>query len=210
MKKTRLFSLFLSLVMVATMFPVVTFAEEGVVLGDVNRSGTVDTDDVFAILQMAGGIEYADLSVADMNGDGIVSLSDALAALDAAANINTDSVIPDKNGDNFLSVDPDNEFIKLVISEYNKPVQSLVAIYSVPDSGTNYVLQFSSKNNYEKSPANLERVYHIGKAPERKISYTEGKLVGGNYNCSDAEGMVVFELVKTEVMPQYPGFFVGL
>ena len=210
MKKTRLFSLLLSLVMVATMFPLVAFAEDGVVLGDVNRSGAVDTDDVFAILQMAGGIEYADLSVADMNGDGMVSLSDALAALDAAANINTDSVIPDKNGDNFLSVDPDNEFIKLVISKYNKPVQSLVAIYSVPDSGVNYVLQFSSKNNYEKSPANLERVYHIGKAPEREISYTEGKLIGGNYNCSGAEGMVVFELVKTEVMPQYPGFFVGL
>ena len=170
MKKTRLFSLLLSLVMVATMFPLVAFAEDGVVLGDVNRSGAVDTDDVFAILQMAGGIEYADLSVADMNGDGMVSLSDALAALDAAANINTDSVIPDKNGDNFLSVDPDNEFIKLVISKYNKPVQSLVAIYSVPDSGVNYVLHFSSKNNYEKSPANLERVYHIGKAPEREIS----------------------------------------
>ena len=63
---------------------------------------------------------------------------------------------------------------------------------------------------YEKSPDNLERVYHIGLAPERKISYTSGKLLTGNYNCEGAEGMLVFNLVQTKVMPQYPDYFEGV
>lgn len=210
MKKTRFLSLFLSAVMMFSVFSFAVYAEDTIVLGDVNGSGAADTDDVISVLRMASGMEPADLSVADMNGDGIVSLSDALAVLEAAANIGGDSVIPDKNGDNFLADEESNEFIALILSKYNVSPKALVAIYSVPDTGTNYVLQFDSKNNYEKSPANLKRVYHIGKAPEREISYTEGKLIGGNYNCSGAEGMVVFELVKTEVMPQYPTYFVGV
>mgnify|MGYP002513569075 CR=1 FL=1 len=125
-------------------------------------------------------------------------------------------VIPNKNGDNYLSDDPNNEFIKLIASTYNIDKNALVAIYSVPDSGTNYVLQFNGKSSlfgkttYEKSPDNLYRVYHIGLAPERKISYTSGKLVTGNYNCEGAEGMLVFNLVQTKVMPQYPDYFEGV
>ena len=210
MKKVKLISLALCLAIMISTFSVCAYAEEtNVILGDINGSGKVDTQDAREILKMACRIIPSDLTVADMNGDGNVSATDAIAALKSASQVGG-VVIPDKNGENVLTDDASNEFIKIVVSKYNINAKALVAIYSVPDSGTNYVLQFKSKNNYEKSPDNLERVYHIGVAPERKLSYTEGKLLTGNYNCEGAEGKLVFELVKTKVMPQYPTYFKGV
>ena len=56
----------------------------------------------------------------------------------------------------------------------------------------------------------MDYVYHIGAAPERKISYTNGQLVlGDHYNCEAAEGVMVFNLVQTMVMEQYPDYFEG-
>lgn len=198
--------------MLLSTISLTAFAEGEVIKGDVDGNGVVDTVDARIILQMAASITESDLTTADMNGDGIISLHDALDALRKASSIGG-VVIPDKNGDNYLSDSPNNEFIKLISSTYNIDENALVAIYSMPDSGTNYVLQFKKglfSSTYEKSPDNLYRVYHIGKAPERTISYTEGKLLSGNYNCSGAEGMLVFNLVKTEVMAQYPTYFTGV
>ena len=57
---------------------------------------------------------------------------------------------------------------------------------------------------------NLKKVYQIGLAPERKISYTNGKLVmGEHYNCEAAEGVLVFNLIQSMVMEQYPDYFSG-
>ena len=211
-RKFKISALLLCLCILFSTISITAFAEGEVVKGDVDGNGAVDTADARIILRMAAGIVEADLTVADMNDDGIISVQDALDALYKASNIGG-VVIPDKNGDNYLSDDPNNEFIRLIASTYNVDKNALVAIYSMPDSGTNYVLQFKKSlfgSTYEKSPKNLYRVYHIGLAPERTISYTEGKLLTGNHNCSGAEGMLVFNLVKTEVMPQYPGYFTGL
>lgn len=211
-RKFKFSAFLLCLCILFSTISITAFAEGEVVKGDVDGNGAVDTADARIVLQMAAGIIEADLTVADMNDDGIISVQDALDALYKASNIGG-VVIPDKNGDNYLSDDPNNEFIRLIASTYNVDKNALVAIYSVPDSGTNYVLQFKKSlfgSTYEKSPKNLYRVYHIGLAPERTISYTEGKLLTGNHNCSGAEGMLVFNLVKTEVMPQYPGYFTGL
>lgn len=215
-KKFKFLSLFLCSVILFSSLSIVAFAEGEngeLILGDVDRSGKVDTQDAREILKMASGIIEENITVADMNGDGIISVEDATQALVKATNIGG-VVIPNKNGDNYLSDDPNNEFIKLIASTYNIDTKALVAIYSVPDSGTNYVLQFKAKSllnkPYEKSPDNLYRVYHIGLAPERTISYTSGNLLTGNYNCEGAEGMLVFNLVKTKVMPQYPDYFEGV
>ena len=206
MRKVRFISLAVCVSLLLSVFSVSAYAEETTLKGDVDGNGKVNTEDARQILRMASCIIPEDLAVADMNDDGLVSTADAIAALNTASGI-----VPEKNGDNKLSVDPDNEFIKIVTTKYpSVNPAALVAIYSVPDSGTNYVLQFKSKNNYEKSPDNLERVYHIGKAPQRELSYTEGKLLSGNYNCDAASGMVTFEMIKTKVMPQHPDYFVGL
>ena len=212
MKKTsKILTLLLCIAFLISSLSVIAFAEGEKILGDVDGSGTVDTQDAREILKMASCIIPVDSEVADMNGDGIVSVDDAIQALTKASNTGG-VVIPDKNGENYLSDDPNNEFIDLIADTYNVDKNALVAIYSVPDSGTNYVLQFKAKGlvnkTYEKSPDNLYRVYHIGLAPERTISYTSG--LTGNYNCSAAEGVLVFNLVKTKVMQQYPDYFVGL
>ena len=212
MKKTsKLLSFLLCLVVFLSSLSVVAFAEGDVLLGDVDGNGTVDTQDAREILKMASCIIPENLAIADMNGDGVVSVEDAIMALSKASNTGG-VVIPDKNGDNYLSDDPNNEFIDLIADTYNVDKKALVAIYSVPDSGTNYVLEFKSSGlinkTYKKSPDNLKRVYHIGLAPERTISYTGG--LTGNYNCSPAEGVLVFNLVKTKVMQQYPNYFEGV
>ncbi len=212
-KKSKLLSFLLCFVIIIGSLSTIAFAEGEMILGDVDGSGAVDTQDAREILKMASGIIPIDLEIADMNGDGMISVTDAIMALTKASSVGG-VVIPNKNGDNYLSDAPNNEFIDLISRTYNVDKKALVAIYSVPDSGTNYVLEFKASGlinkTYEKSPDNLKRVYHIGLAPERKISYTSGNLVGGNYNCSGAEGMVVFNLVKTTVMEQYPEYFEGV
>lgn len=210
----RVLSLLLSLSVIFCSFSVVAFAEDStILLGDIDGNGKVDTQDARAILRMASYITAPDLTVADMNSDGVVSLDDVIEALKKASEVGG-VVIPDANGENFLSDSANNEFIKLVSQRFGVDSKSLVAIYSVPDTGTNYVLQFKKSligSTYKKSPDDLERVYHIGAAPERVISYTNGKLVlGDHYNCEAAEGVLVFNLVKTSVMEQYPDYFEGV
>ena len=212
--KFRVVSLLLVLSLVLCTFSVTVYADDSAtLLGDVNGNGKVDTQDARAILRMASFIIVPDLSVADMNSDGIISLDDVMEALEKASNVGGVE-IPDANGENFLSDSASNEFIKLVSQKFGVDSKALVAIYSVPDSGTNYVLQFKKSligSTYKKSPDNLERVYHIGVAPGREISYTNGKLVlGDHYNCEAAEGVLVFNLVKTTVMEQYPDYFEGV
>ncbi len=212
MKKLfKLWSLLLSVAVLLSCVSLSAFAEGDSALGDADGNGTVDTQDVRVILKMACGILPADLAVADMDANGIVTISDALQVLRNASSIGS-VVIPNKNGDNYLSDDQNNEFIKLISDKYGVNKSALVAIYSVPDTGTNYVLEFERKLlTYNKSPDGLVKVYHIGVAPEREISYTDGKLTGGNhYNCTSSEGVIVFSLVKSKVMPQYPTYFDGV
>ena len=206
-KSLKLFALLVCFSVLFSTIAITAYAEGETILGDVDGNGAVETVDARIILQMTSGIIEVDLSVADMNDDGEISLQDAIDCLLKASNINGGTVIPDKNGENFLSDDPNNEFIRLIATKYKIETERLVAIYSVPDSGTNYVLQFKGDGS-EKSPKKLERVYHIGVAPKREISYTGG--MKDNYNCTLTEGMLVFNLVKTKVMPQYPSYFTGL
>ncbi len=219
MARNRVLALLLSLSIIFCSLSVTAFAEGTTTLmGDVDGNGKVDTQDARAILRMASSIVAPDLAVADMDSDGVVSIDDVLRALEVASNVGGDTgggvVIPDANGENYLSDSASNEFIKLISQKYGVDSKALVAIYSVPDSGTNYVLQFKKSlvgSTYKKNPDNLERVYHIGVAPQREISYTNGKLVfGDHYNCEAAEGVLVFNLVQTKVMAQYPDYFEGV
>ena len=116
-----------------------------------------------------------------------------------------------KNGDNILSDHYNNEFIKLVSNEYGVDTDLLVAVYSVPDTGNNFVLQFDgtkdSSGNIVKSPDTLKKVYQIDL--ERNIKVATGTKQG-NVGVSYAEGMLCFNMVKKLVMEQYPSYFTGL
>lgn len=115
------------------------------------------------------------------------------------------------NGDNILSDNFENEYIKLISDNYDVDPDLLVAIYSTPDTGNNFVLQFSGKKhlngNYVKSPDELVKVYQIDKQKNVKIATGQET---GNVGVSYAEGMLCFHMVKTIVMEQYPDYFTGL
>lgn len=116
-----------------------------------------------------------------------------------------------KNGENQLSDHHNNKYIKLVSEKYNVDTELLVAIYSVPDTGNNFVLEFNGKRdgdgNVIKSPDTLNKVYRIDK--NGNISVATGKTTG-NVGVSYAEGALCFNMIKTIVMPQYPDYFTGV
>ncbi len=116
-----------------------------------------------------------------------------------------------KNGNNQLSDHHNNKFIKLVSEKFNVDTELLVAIYSEPDTGNNFVLEFSGKRdedgNVIKSPDTLSKVYAIDK--NKNIAVATGKTTG-NINVSYAEGTLCFNMIKTIVMPQYPEYFTGV
>lgn len=117
----------------------------------------------------------------------------------------------EKNGDNILSDDAENEFIALVSSRYGVDAEKLVAIYSVPDSGTNFVLQFNGEKDADgkivKSPDTLEKVYNIDK--KRNVKIATGKMLG-NVGIGYAESALCVGMVKEALMPQYPDYFRGV
>ncbi len=109
----------------------------------------------------------------------------------------------EKNGDNKLSDDPENEFIKLVSEQYKIDPSRLVAIYSEPDTGTNFVLEFRKDltGKIVKSPNTLIAVYHIdiNKNITKSSSFS-----------TDPEQVITFQLVKKLVIKQYPDYFTGV
>ncbi len=121
----------------------------------------------------------------------------------------------EKQGDAYASADPNNKHIKKISEKYNVDPALLVVLYSEPKSGenvgTNFILEFDGTKdkagNYVKSPDTLKKVYHIDK--EGNISITQGKMTG-NIGVSYADGMLVFNMVKTILMPKYPDFFTGV
>ncbi len=116
-----------------------------------------------------------------------------------------------KNGENKLSDHHNNKYIKLVSEKYGVDKELIVAIYSEPDTGNNFVLEFSGKRdedgNVIKSPDTLTKVYSIDK--NKNVSVATGKTTG-NIGVSYAEGTLCFNMIKTIVMPQYPEYFTGV
>lgn len=114
------------------------------------------------------------------------------------------------NGENRLSDHYENEFIKLISNKYDIDAELLVAIYSVPDSGTNFVLQFDGtkrRGEYVKSPDTLEKVYQIDL--NKNIKVATGTATG-NEGVSYPESVMCVAMIKTIVMEQYPNYFTGL
>lgn len=67
--------------------------------------------------------------------------------------------MPEPNGTMFVSSDADNKYIKKVVSEREIDPSLLAAVYSVPESGQNYVFEFYSAG--ERSANNIRRVFFI-------------------------------------------------
>ena len=65
--------------------------------------------------------------------------------------------LPDANGTMEVSLDPSNKFIKAVHDARGIDNSLLAAVYSVPESGQNYVFEFSSAG--KRTADDLRRVY---------------------------------------------------
>ena len=204
MKKIKkCLALLLSVVTIFTCFTFNAFAEDTtIVLGDMDGDGQVKIADARIVLSMAAGITEADITKADMNDDGIVSLEDARAVLA----ISIDLVeLPEKTGDNLISDDPENEFIKLISEKYNINPDALVAIYAVPDKGNNFVLEFNkTSKGYSRKPDDLKRIYQIDLEKNINIATKTGI---GCVGCTAAESILMFSLVKKVIMPEFPDYF---
>jgi hypothetical protein len=115
------------------------------------------------------------------------------------------------NGDNVLSDHFENRYIKQISRDYGVDSDLLVAIYSEPDTGNNFVLEFNGKKDSSgsviKSPDTLAKVYLVDKNGGVKIA--TGKE-SGNVGVSYAEGLLSISMIKTVVMEQYPDYFTGL
>ncbi len=204
MKKINtILSLMLSVIFAFSCFSLSVFAEDTtVVLGDIDGDGEVKVADARAVLSMAAGITLADVTKADMDGDGIVSLADARAVLAISIDL---FELPEKTGDNLISDDPNNEFIKLVSSKYSVKAEALVAIYAVPDQGNNFVLEFNkTSNGYSRSPSDLKKIYQIDLDRNINIATKTGV---GCVGCTAAESVLMFSLVKKVIMPEFPDYF---
>lgn len=70
--------------------------------------------------------------------------------------------LPESNGTMAVSVDPANEYIKIVSQIRGVSVNLLAAVYSVPQSGQNYVFEFYSAGG--RGVDDLRRVYLISDA----------------------------------------------
>lgn len=72
--------------------------------------------------------------------------------------------MPEKNGTMEVDASPDNKFIKAVSEERRIDSDKLVAVFSVPESGQNYVFEFKDEKNREADA--LKRVYLLNKSCE--------------------------------------------
>lgn len=214
MKKRKVFRRSLLCAVLAVLMAsssILCYAEDtGPLVGDIDGDGELSSADALSILKMACDIEPCyDLSVADYDGDGIISSYDAVQVLAIAA---TGLPFLEKTGDNIITDDPNNKFIAFVVKKYSVNAAALVAIYTDPESDSNFVLQFKKKSltKYGRSPDDLEAVYCIS-ADLTNVSKTKGSLLGtGNENCTAAEGYMVFLLVKKDIMPQHPDVFTNV
>lgn len=109
--------------------------------------------------------------------------------------------------ENAVSTERDNEYISLVSKKYKLDEATLAAVYTVPNKGTNFVLQFKKTDGeVKRTPKMLSCVYRVDL--NGKISKTCGRMSGiGNEKCSAPEGVMVFNLVKKVLMPQHPEVF---
>ncbi len=117
----------------------------------------------------------------------------------------------EKKGEPVASDDPENKYIKKISEKYGVNSDLLVVLYTVPDNGDNFVLKFNgtkdSNGNIVRSPDTLEKIYRVDK--NGNVTIATGKVTG-NEGVSYAEGILVFNMIKTILMPEYPDYFTGV
>ncbi len=209
-KHNRLLCVLLCVSVIFSLFSVsiMCSAEESALLGDVDGDGEITVSDARSVLRMASGIDEVSSLLADFDEDGIITSSDAQNILCTALGV----PVIKKTGDNITEDGkyyPDNKYIKTITSKYKTiPAEALVAIYTDPESDSNFVLQFKKKSlvskEYGRSQSDLEKVYQIDLNGNISVATKTGM---GSEGCTNSESILIFYLVKNVMMPQNPEVF---
>jgi len=117
-----------------------------------------------------------------------------------ASDITLNMSMPEANGTMEVDLSEDNKYIQIVVNKRGIDASLLVAVYSVPESGQNYVFEFSSEGAENRTVDNLRRVYLIDSSG--KISFVAAA------SSSEAENVSVVEnwfnmnvLIKGMIFP---------
>lgn len=106
--------------------------------------------------------------------------------------------MPEKNGSMQTDSSPDNKFIEIVKNERKIDDKLLVAVFSVPDTGQNYVFEFKNADN--RSADNIRRVYLIDE--KGKITSVAADNSAEKENVSSVENWFCMNVLIKEVI--YP------
>ncbi len=109
-----------------------------------------------------------------------------------------------KTGDNVITDDRENKYIKAIVEKYKVNPAFLVAIYTEPESDNNIVLEFDGTlkddGTYLRSPDNLARLYTI--TADLKIEKAEADV-----SIRNIKKWFSVQLAKGLIMEQHPDIF---
>lgn len=112
--------------------------------------------------------------------------------------------MPEKTGDMYFTDDADNKFIQVVVQKYGSDPARLACIYVVPEGDSNHVFEFNGKTDQNgkliRNKNTLKYVYTIN-ATCTEITRAGG--VTGNDGLSAAQGLVVMQLTKELILPEF-------
>ena len=108
--------------------------------------------------------------------------------------------VPDANGTMEVDLSEDNKYTQIVVSQRGIDVSLLVAVYSVPESGQNYVFEFSAAGTENRTAENIRRVYLIDSSG--KITYVSAASSSEAENVSTVENWFNMNvLIKGLIFP---------
>ncbi len=126
-----------------------------------------------------------------------VQITEASTAV-PATEVDLSISMPDKNGTMQTDYDKDNKYIKIVHKKRDIDEDLLVAVFSVPESGQNYVFEFYDDDGREIE--DIRRVYLINSSGE--ITGVSAVAANERENISSIENWFCMNVLIKEVI--YP------
>ncbi len=117
---------------------------------------------------------------------------------ESATNVDLSIEMPTSNGQMLVDTSPNNKFTQIVHKDRQIDTGYLIAVYSQPDTGQNYVLEFTSTTNFTADT--LRRVFLID--TKGKISSVAAKSSSERENVSSMENWFCMNvLIKKMLLP---------
>ena len=118
----------------------------------------------------------------------------------ALADFSLNMSVPDANGTMEVDLSEENKYTQIVAAQRGIDTSLLVAVYSVPESGQNYVFEFLSAGAQNRTAENIRRVYLIDSSG--KITYVSAASAAEAENVSAVENWFNMNvLIKGMIFP---------